>query len=115
MRKVVASRGIAKNVSGLTFLRPLLRQPTQKRDRGKLQRRRTRRRRRRRTVQAAHVHVRQRKLGTYQIPPARATLLREAPASLQAPLAAVLKDILEEPVYFPKELIAFMLSEAKLT
>ena len=47
------------NVSGLTFMRLLFRQPIQKRDRGKLQRTRTRRRRRRRTVQAAHVHVRQ--------------------------------------------------------
>ena len=70
---------------------------------------------RRRTVQAAHVHVRQRKIGTYQIPKARATLLREAPASLQALLAAVLKDVLEEHVDFPREIIVFMLSEAKLT
>ena len=66
-------------------------------------------------MQAAHVHVRQRKHGTYQIPYARATLLREAPASLQAPLAAVLKVVLEEHVEFRKEIIAFMLSEAKLT
>ena len=66
-------------------------------------------------MQAAHVHVRQRKIGTYQIPWARATLLREAPASLQAPLAAVLKDVLEEHVDFHMEIIAFMLSEAKLT
>ena len=82
-------------------MRPLLRQPTQKRDRGRLLRRRTRRRRRRRTVQAAHVHVRQRKIGTYQIPQARATLLREAPASQEAPFTAVLNDILEEHVDFP--------------
>ena len=67
------------------------------------------------TVQAAHVHVRQRKLGTYQIPSARATLMREAPASLQAHLAAVLKDMSEEHVDFPKEIITFMLSEAKLS
>ena len=66
-------------------------------------------------MQAAHVHVSQRKIGTYQIPWARATLLREAPASLQAPLAAVLKDVREEHVDFLKEIIAFMLSEAKLT
>ena len=69
----------------------------------------------RRTKQAAHVHVRQRKIGTYQIPVARATLLREVPASLQARLAAVLNDILEEHVDFHKEIIALMLSEAKLT
>ena len=49
-------------------------------------------------MQAAHVHVRQRKLGTDQMPLARATLMREAPASLQAPLAAVLTDSLEEHV-----------------
>ena len=66
-------------------------------------------------MQAAHVHVRQRKFGTYQIPQARATLLREAPASLEAPFAAVLKDILEEHVEFPKEIIPFLVSEAKLT
>ena len=66
-------------------------------------------------MQAAHVHVSQRKIGTYQILQARATLLREAPASLQAPLAAVLKDMLEEHVDFLMEIIAFMLSEAKLT
>ena len=66
-------------------------------------------------MQAAHVHVRQRKLGTYQIRKARATFLREAPASLQAPLAAVLKDMLEEHVDFRKEIIPVMLSEAKLT
>ena len=66
-------------------------------------------------MQAAHVHVRQQKIGTYQIPKARATLLREAPASLQAPLAAVLQDILEEHVDFQKEIITFMVSEAKLT
>ena len=41
--------------------------------------------------------------------------MREAPASLQALLAAVLKDILEEHDDFHNELIAFMLSEAKLT
>ena len=98
MRKVVASRGREKNIGGLTFLRPLLRQAIQKRAAARLVRRRTRRRRRRRTKQAAHVHVRPRKLGTYQIPWARATLMREAPASLQAPLAAVLKDVLEEHV-----------------
>ena len=66
------------------------------------------------TVQAAHVHVRQRKIGTYQIPLARAILLREVPASLQALLAAVVKDVLEEHVDFPMEIIAFMLSEARL-
>ena len=76
---------------------------------------RRRRRRRRRTKQAAHVHVRPRKLATYQIPEARATLLREAPASLEAPFAEVLKDILEEHVDFRKEIIAFLVSEAKLT
>ena len=65
-------------------------------------------------MQAAHVHVRQRKNGTYQILWARATLLREAPASLQAPLAAVLKDVLEEHVGFHKEIIVFMRSEAKV-
>ena len=90
MRKVVASRGREQNIGRLTFLRPLLRQAIQKRDAAKLFRTRTRRRRRRRrTKQAAHVHVRPRKLRTYQIPEARATLLREAPASLQALLAAV--------------------------
>ena len=61
------------------------------------------------------MHVRPRKLATYQIPKARATLLRETPASLEAPLAAVLKDIFEEHVDFPYEIIAFMLSEAKLS
>ena len=66
-------------------------------------------------MQAAHVHVSQRKIGTYQILTARAKLLREAPASLQAPLAAVLKDMFEEHVDFLTEIIAFMLSEAKLT
>ena len=70
---------------------------------------------RRRTKQAAHVHVRPRKLATYQSPVARASFMREAPASLQAPLAAVLKDVLEEHFDFRKEIIAFMLSEAKLT
>ena len=41
--------------------------------------------------------------------------MREVPASLQAPLAAVLQDILEEHVDFQKEIITFMVSEAKLT
>ena len=100
MRKVVASRGREKSIGGLTFLRPLLRQATQKRDAARLLRRRTRRRRRRRTKQAAHVHVRPRKLATYQIPLASATLLREAPASLEAPFAAVLKNMLEAHVVF---------------
>ena len=59
--------------------------------------------------------MRPRKLATYQIPSARATLLREAPASLEAPFTAVLKNIVEEHVDFHKEIIAFMLSEAKLT
>ena len=91
MRKVVASRGNEKNIGGLTFLRPLLRQAIQKRDAARLLMRSSRMRRRRRTKQAAHVHVRPPKLATYQIPPARATLLREAPASLQAPFTAVLQ------------------------
>ena len=41
--------------------------------------------------------------------------MREAPASLEAPLTAVLKDSLEEHVDFPLEIIACMLSEAKLS
>ena len=41
--------------------------------------------------------------------------MREAPASLEAPFAAVLKDMLEEHVDFPIEIIPFMVSEAKLT
>ena len=58
-----------KNIGGLTFLRPLLKQATQKRNAARLLRRRTRRRRRRRrTKQAAHVHVRQQKPRTYEIP-----------------------------------------------
>ena len=61
-------------------------------------------------MQAAHVHVRQRKIKKYQILRARATLLRAAPASLQAPLAVVLNDVLEEHVDFHREIIAFMLS-----
>ena len=59
--------------------------------------------------------MRQRKLATYQIPWARATLLREAPASLEAPFTAVLKDRLEEHVDFHLEITAFLVSEAKLT
>ena len=98
MRKVVASPGNENNIGGLTFLRPILRQATQKRDAASLFGRSTRRRRRRRTKQAAHVHVRPRKLATYQIPAARATLLREAPASMEAHFTAVLKDLLEEHV-----------------
>ena len=98
------------------FPRPLLREATPKRYSGRLLRRRTRRRRRRRrTKQAAHIHVRPRKLATYQIPQARATLLREAPASLEAPFAEVLKDMFEEHLDFHKEIIAFLVSEAKLT
>ena len=65
-------------------------------------------------MQAAHVHARQRQIGTYEIPLARATLLREAPASLQAPLAAILKDVLEEHIDFHTEIIDFMVSEARL-
>ena len=41
--------------------------------------------------------------------------MRQVPASLEAPLAAVLKDILEEHVDFLEDITAFMLSEAKLT
>ena len=67
------------------------------------------------TKHAAHVHVRLRKLATYQISEARATFMREAPASLEAPLAAVLKVIFEEQVDFPHELVAFLLSEAELS
>ena len=115
MRKVVASRGREKNIGGLTFLRPLLRQANQKRDAARPLRRSTRRRRRRKPKQAAHVHVRPRKLATYQIPLARATLMREAPASLDAPFTAVLKDMLEEHVDFQQEMIALLISEAKMT
>ena len=96
-----------KSISGLTFLKPLLREAIQKRYSGRLLRRRTRRRRRRRTKQAAHVHVKPRKLATYQIPKARATFLREAPASLEAPLTAVLKDMFEEHVDFSEGNISF--------
>ena len=56
------------SISGLTFLRPLLKEATQKIYSRRLLRRRTRRRRRRRTKQAAHIHVTQRKLATYKIP-----------------------------------------------
>ena len=38
-----------------------------------------------------------------------------AEKQLQAPLAAVLKDMLEEHVYFRKEIIAFMLCGGKVT
>ena len=41
--------------------------------------------------------------------------MREAPASLDAPFIAVLKDMSEEHVDFLMELIAFLVSEAKLT
>ena len=81
---------------------------TQKIYSGRLLRRRTRRRMRRRTKQAAHVHVRQGKLRTYEIPKARATLLREAPASLEAPFTAVLKDIVERHVDFLAEKQRFL-------
>ena len=85
---------------------PLLREASQKIYSGRLVRRRTRRRRRRRrrTKQAAHVHVRPRKLATYQIIAARATFMREVPASLEAPLAVVLKDMFEGHVDFLWEL-----------
>ena len=59
--------------------------------------------------------MRPRKLATYQIPNARSTLLREVPASLEAPFIAVLIDMLEEHVDFHKEIIVFLVSEAKLT